>query len=112
MSLALIFYRGKAHKIEWKHRFHLALIIYHDRAHEVEWKQYCLEALHPALVYCPLLEISLVKDCLETLHPNPFVWLVCKSVRELVHSLDRSLIPQIESNDSPELDLQQLDSDL
>jgi hypothetical protein len=46
MSLALIFYHGKAQEIEWKHRFHLALIFYHGRAH-VEWKQYCLEALHP-----------------------------------------------------------------
>jgi len=76
MSLALIFYHGKAHEIEWKHCFHLALIFYHDRAHEVEWKEYCLEALHPAYIYCSLLEISLVKDCLEALHPNPFVWLV------------------------------------
>jgi hypothetical protein len=40
MSLALIFYCGEAHKIEWKNRFHLALIFYHDRAHEVKWKQF------------------------------------------------------------------------
>jgi hypothetical protein len=39
-------------------------------------------------------------------------WLVRESARDLVHSLDRSLILQIKSNDSPELDFQQLGSDL
>jgi len=59
-----------------------------------------------------IYSISLTKGCLEAHHPNPFVWLVRESVRDLVHSLNRSLIPQIESNDSPELDFQQLGSDL
>ncbi len=72
---------------------------YRGKAHEIEWKQYCLEALHPALVYCPLLKISLMKGWLEALHPIPYVWLIRKSVRDLVHSLDRSLVAEIESND-------------
>jgi hypothetical protein len=37
-----------------------------------------------------------VKGCLEAQHPNPFVWLVRESVRDLVHSLDRSLVAVIE----------------
>ncbi len=59
-----------------------------------------LEALHPALAHCMLLKFSLMKGCLEALHPNPFVWLV----RNLVHSLDCSLIAVIESNEWPKLD--------
>jgi hypothetical protein len=39
-------------------------------------------------------------------------WLVRESVRDLVHSLDRSLVAEIESNDQPELYFQQLGSDL
>ena len=30
---------------------------------------------------------------------NPFVWLVRKLVRDLVHSLNRLLVPVIKSND-------------
>ncbi len=45
-------------------------------AHKFEYlsNQYsCLEALHPALAHCMLLKFSVVKGCLEALHPNPFV---------------------------------------
>ena len=49
-----------------------------------------------------------MKDWMEAQHPKSFVWLVCESACDLVHSLDYSLVPQIESNDSPELDFQQL----
>jgi hypothetical protein len=44
---------------------------------------------------------------LEALHTNPFVWLLCESVCDLVHLLDHSLIAEIESNDSPDLDFMQ-----
>jgi hypothetical protein len=37
----------------------LDLICYCDIDHEVEWKQSGKEALHPALIYCPLLKFSL-----------------------------------------------------
>ncbi len=50
--------------------------------------------------------LKIPKGCLEALHPNQFVWLVCKSVRDLVHSLVCSLVAVIESNDLLELDLQ------
>jgi hypothetical protein len=58
----------------------LALICYCGIDHEVEWKQPGIEILHPAVVYCPLLKFSLMKGYLEALHPNLFVWLVCKLV--------------------------------
>ncbi len=48
-----------------------------------------------------------VKGCLEALHPNPFDWLVRELVSDLVHSFICSLVAVIESNDLPELDLQQ-----
>jgi hypothetical protein len=54
-----------------------------------------------------LIRVGLVKGCSEALHPNPFVWLVRELVRNLVHSLDRSLVLQIETNAFPELDFQQ-----
>jgi hypothetical protein len=57
-----------------------------------------MEDLHPALTHCTSLEFSLVKGCLEALHPNPFVWLAHKSVCDLIHSLDCSLVAVIESN--------------
>ncbi len=66
----------------------------------------CLEALHPALAHCTLLEISSVKGWLEALHSNPLIWLVPELVRELVYLLDRSLVAVIESNNWPELDFQ------
>jgi hypothetical protein len=53
-----------------------ALIFYCGIAHKFEYllNQYsCLEALHPALAHCTLPEFSVVKRCLEALHPNPFV---------------------------------------
>ncbi len=94
MALALIFYRGKAHEIEYLLN---------------QWS--CLEALHPAFAHCTSLEFSLVKGYLEALHPNPFVWLVCESVCDLVHSLYCSLVAVIESNDWSEQDFQRLSSD-
>ena len=33
------------------------------------------------------------------MHHVPIIWLVRESVRDLVHSLDRSLVDVIESND-------------
>ena len=73
--LAQIFYRGIAHTFEYLSN---------------QWS--CLKALHPALALCMLLEISSVKGWLEAMHPNPFVWLVCKLVHDLVHLLDCSLL--------------------
>ncbi len=90
-------------------------IIYCGIAHAFEYlsnQWSCLEALHPALGHCMLLEISLVKGCSEALHPNPFVWLVCKLVRNLVCFLDCSSIPQIGWNDFPELDFWQKGSNM
>ncbi len=50
-----------------------------------------------------MTRVGLVKGCSEALHPNPFIWLVSELVRylvrDLVHSLDRSLVAVIESND-------------
>ena len=34
----VMFYRGKAHEIEWKHCFQLALIFYRGMSPRVEWK--------------------------------------------------------------------------
>jgi hypothetical protein len=51
----------------------LDLICYCDIDQEVEWKQSSIEVLHPALAYCLLLKFSLMKGCLEALHPNPSV---------------------------------------
>ncbi len=82
---------------------------YHGIAHAFEYlsnQWSCLEALHPALALCMLLEISSVKGWLEALHPNPFVCLVCKLVCNLVHSLDHALVAVIESNNWSELDFQ------
>ncbi len=83
---ALIFYRGIAHAFEYLSN---------------QWS--CLEALHPALALCTLLKISSVKGWLEALNPNPFIWLVCKSVRDLVHLLDRSLVAVIKLKNWPNL---------
>ncbi len=85
---------------------HSDLEMNHDIDHDVERKQSGKEVLHPALIYCPLLEFSLRKGCLEALHPNSFVWLVCKLVRNLVYLLDHSLVAVIESNGCPKLDFQ------
>ena len=73
----------------------LALICYRDIDHKVDWTKFGIEVLHSALVYCPLLEFSLMKGYLEALHPNPFVWLVRELVRNLVYLLDCLLVPQI-----------------
>ncbi len=51
-------------------------------------------------------------SCLEALHPNPFVWLIHSLVCNLVYSFVCSMIPQIESNDLPELDFQLPSPDL
>ncbi len=91
------------------------LIFYRGIAHTFEYllnQQSCLEDLHPALALCTLFKISSVKGWLEALHPNPFVWLVCELVCDLVHSLDLSLVAVIESNNWPELDFQLLSLDL
>jgi hypothetical protein len=85
----------------------LGLICYRDVDHKVEWKQSGKETLHPALIYCLLLKFSLMKGCLEALHPHPFVWLVRKLVSNLVYLVDRSVVAVIKSNDCPELDFQQ-----
>ncbi len=63
----------------------LHLVCYCDIDHKVERKQCGIEVLHPALVYYPLLKFSLMEGCLEALHPNPFIWLVCKLVCNLVY---------------------------
>ncbi len=99
---SLVHYQAYLQKI-------LALISYRGIAHAFTylWNQWsCLEALHPALALCTLLKISSVKGWLEALHSNPFVWLVCKLVRNLVHSSDHSSVAAIESNNWPELDFQ------
>ncbi len=75
------FYCGIAHKFEY-----------------FVYQQSCLEALHPAFEINYTLLI-LMKGSLEALHPNPFVWLVCESVCEMVHFLNRSLVAVIESNE-------------
>ncbi len=50
-------------------------------------------------------EMRLAPSCLISLCRFPFdYWLVRKSVRDLVHSLDLSLVAEIESNDSAEHD--------
>jgi hypothetical protein len=51
----------------------LALICYHDIDHKVEWKQSGIEVLHPALVYCLLLEFSLMKG----------VWKLCIQIHSI-----------------------------
>jgi hypothetical protein len=92
-----------------------ALIFYHGIAHAIEHllnKWSCLEALHPASAHCRLLEIFSVKGWLEALHPNPFVWLVRVLIRDLVHSLDCSLVAVIKSNNWPKLDFQLPSQDL
>ncbi len=65
---------------------------------------------HPLLTLETIL--FLMKGCQEAMHPVPIIWLVCKSVRDLVHLLDRSLAQQIETTDYPELDFQQQGSGL
>jgi hypothetical protein len=50
--------------------------------------------------------LVLMINYMEAMHQNPFVWLVRKLIRNLVHLLDRSLVLQIETNVFPELDFQ------
>jgi hypothetical protein len=52
---------------------------------------------HPSLSLETI--IFLMKGCQEAMNPVPIVWLVCESVRDLVYSLDRSLVTVIKSND-------------
>jgi hypothetical protein len=52
---------------------------------------------HPSLTLKTI--IFLMKGCQEAMNPVPIVWLVRESVRDLVHSLDRSLVAVIKSND-------------
>ncbi len=82
-------------------------LIYCGIAHKFEYlsNQWSwLQGLHPALAHSRLLEFSLMKGFLEAMHPNPFVWLVCKFVCDLVHLLDCSLVAVIKSNEWPKID--------